>query len=119
MLHGRFRRAEGKGNATMAREQTHTTHKGKSAASRGGTQQAHKGKEGGKAGKESNVRSPAKIQKFLGGLDYPVQKQQLVERAREEGADREVLALIERLPDREYDSPVGVSREIGKLSSHS
>ena len=59
--------------------------------------------------------NPVQVQKFLGGLDYPVGKQDLLERARSEGADENVMEALERIPEREYDSPTAVSREVGSL----
>jgi len=59
--------------------------------------------------------NPVQIQKFLGGLNYPVEKQDLLDRARGEGADENVMEALERIPDRDYDSPTAVSREVGKL----
>jgi Protein of unknown function (DUF2795) len=38
----------------------------------------------------------------LSGVDDPVDKRSLVDRAREQGADR---AVLEALADREYDAP--------------
>lgn len=64
---------------------------------------------------ERTVPNPVQVQKFLGGLDYPVGKKDIVERARSEGADENVMNALERIPDREYDSPTAVSREVGKL----
>ena len=64
---------------------------------------------------ERAVPNPVQVQKFLGGLDYPVGKQDLLDRARGEGADENVMEALERIPDREYDSPTAVSREVGKL----
>lgn len=54
------------------------------------------------------------VQKFLGGLDYPVDKQALLNQAKKKGADKETLDALQKLPDREYDSPVAVSREVSK-----
>lgn len=59
--------------------------------------------------------NPVQVQKFLGGLDYPVSKQDVLEKAREKGADENVLKALESIPDRQYDSPVSISREVGKL----
>lgn len=59
--------------------------------------------------------NPVQIQKFLGGLDYPVGKQDVLAKAREKGADEKVLKALESIPDRQYDSPVSISREVGKL----
>jgi len=61
------------------------------------------------------VANPIQVQKFLGGLDYPVAKKDLLEHARSEGADENVMDVLERMPERRYDSPVSVSGEVGKL----
>lgn len=59
--------------------------------------------------------NPVQIQKYLGGLDYPTDKQTILDKAREEGADQNVMEALEHLPDQEYGSPVAISREVGKL----
>ncbi|NMG68009.1 DUF2795 domain-containing protein [Azoarcus indigens] len=59
--------------------------------------------------------NPVQIQKFLGGLDYPVDKQAILGKAREQGADQRVMDALEQLPERAYDSPVSISREVSKL----
>ncbi len=59
--------------------------------------------------------NPIQMQRFLKNVDYPVSKQELINTAKREGADENVIATLEHLPDREYDGPVGVSKEIGKL----
>lgn len=59
--------------------------------------------------------SPIQIQKYLGGLDYPVRKQELVQKARQKGAGDEILQILQKIPDREYPSPVAVSREVSKI----
>ncbi len=45
--------------------------------------------------------TPFRIQKFLGGLRYPARKDQ-------------VLGALHTLPDRAYESPISVSRQIGQ-----
>jgi hypothetical protein len=60
--------------------------------------------------------TPFRIQKFLAGLRYPAGKSQVLERARERGADQGVLAALQRLPDRAWESPVALSREVGRPS---
>ncbi len=64
---------------------------------------------------ERQVPNPVQIQKFLGGLDYPVDKRQVLDKAKAEGADELVMDALERIPERQYDSPVSISREVGKL----
>lgn len=56
--------------------------------------------------------NPIQVQKFLGGLDYPVGREDLVSKAKESGADDNVLSALENLPDRQYDSPTAVSSAI-------
>jgi len=61
--------------------------------------------------------TPFRIQKFLGGLRYPARKEQVLERARQRGADEQVLGALRRLPDdRAFDSPIALSREVGRPS---
>ena len=63
------------------------------------------------------VLTPFRIQKFLGGLRYPARKPQVLERARQRGADEQVLGALRRLPDdRTFDSPIALSREVGRPS---
>jgi len=59
--------------------------------------------------------NPIQIQRFLKKVDYPASKKELIEVARKEGADQRVIETLERLPEREYDGPVGVSKAIGEF----
>ena len=59
--------------------------------------------------------NPIQAQKFLGGLDYPASKQEVVEHARGRDADEDVLSALEQIADREYDGPNAVSEELGKI----
>ncbi len=59
--------------------------------------------------------NPVQVQKFLGGLDYPAGKQDILQKAKQEGADENVMEVLEKIPDQDYASPVAVSREVGKL----
>ncbi len=64
--------------------------------------------------RKSELPSAFAVQRFLGGIDYPADKQQLLEKARQQGADEEIVKILERLPDQQYESPVTVSREASK-----
>jgi hypothetical protein len=59
--------------------------------------------------------NPIQIQKFLGGIDYPIGKQDLVAHAKQKGADEEVMSTLQQLPFDEFNSPNDVSEAIGKL----
>jgi hypothetical protein len=58
------------------------------------------------------MASPIDIQKALSGVDYPATKDQLVSHAEKNGADKEVLDALQKIPDREYEGPSGVSKEV-------
>jgi Protein of unknown function (DUF2795) len=58
--------------------------------------------------------SPIDIQKALSGMDYPANKEQILQKAQQNGADDQVLDALRTLPDREYDGPSGVSKEVFK-----
>lgn len=61
------------------------------------------------------VRSPVQLQTYLGGIDYPIEKGQLVDHAQSEGADEQVLETLRRLPMDRFNSPNDVSEAFGKL----
>jgi len=56
--------------------------------------------------------NPIQVQKFLGGIDYPADKKQIISTARSHGADDQVIKTLEKLPDRRYDGPNAISKEI-------
>jgi hypothetical protein len=60
--------------------------------------------------------NPVQLQKYLGGLDYPVSREDLVRRAQEQGADTEVLQTLRSLPTDEFNSPNDVSEAVGKIN---
>lgn len=53
--------------------------------------------------------SPAETQEALAGVDYPADKQQLIDIARDNSASDEVLRALEGMPDQEYGSPTDVT----------
>ena len=60
--------------------------------------------------------NPIQVQKFLKGIDYPASKEDVLETARRNKADDNVLSTLERIPDREYEGPTGVTEAIGDLN---
>lgn len=53
-----------------------------------------------------------RVQQALGGMDYPASKDEILRRARESGADQDVLDALDGIPDREYDRPTAVSEAV-------
>ncbi len=60
--------------------------------------------------------NPIEMQKSLGGVNYPASKKDIVETAKKSGADPEIKKALDALPEKEYDSPAAVSREVSKES---
>jgi hypothetical protein len=56
----------------------------------------------------------AKVEKYLGGVDYPASKDQLVENARSHGAGQDIIEALASMPDGEYGGPNEVSRAVAK-----
>lgn len=59
--------------------------------------------------------NPIQMQKYLKGLNYPAQREQIVAHARQNGADGTVVKLLEKLPEQSYKTPADVSKQVGKL----
>lgn len=53
--------------------------------------------------------TPFRVQKFLGGLRYPVSRSEAVRWARRRGADDKVVAALRALPERRFESPIALS----------
>ena len=58
--------------------------------------------------------NPIQLQKFLGGVDYPTDKDTLVKHAQGKGADDNVLRTLRELPMDRFNSPNDVSEAVGK-----
>lgn len=56
--------------------------------------------------------NPIHLQKALKGVDYPASKDDLISKAKDNGADDEVMTFLNGLPDREFGGPNGVTKEI-------
>ncbi len=58
----------------------------------------------------------ADLQKYLGEINYPVSKQQLLEYAKSQNAPETVLKLISRLPDIKYFYPTDIQHEASRVT---
>ncbi|GAB2993353.1 DUF2795 domain-containing protein [Amycolatopsis acidiphila] len=62
----------------------------------------------------ADTPNPIQMQKFLSGVDYPCSRDGLVEHAKSQGADENVLEHLKQMPDRTYDGPNAVSQEFAR-----
>jgi hypothetical protein len=61
--------------------------------------------------------NPIQLQKYLSGIDYPARKQDLIQRAQEQGADDNVLQTLKSLNRDEFNSPNDVSEALAGSKS--
>ena len=54
------------------------------------------------------------VQKALGGISYPASKDELVEHAKGKNASKEIIAVLQDIPDRQYDGPNEVSKAVAR-----
>ncbi len=55
------------------------------------------------------------VEEHLKGIHHPADKQALLKTARKNDAPRDVVSTLDRLPAKEYTSPIDVNHELGKL----
>ncbi len=66
-------------------------------------------------GNQGQVVNPIQVQKFLGGVDYPCSKQELINKAKEKGADNNVISTLQRMKGDRFNSPNDVAEAIGEI----
>lgn len=58
--------------------------------------------------------SAAELEKYLKGVDYPASKDDLLDKARSNGAPDDVIDMINSLSESSFNSPIDVSRAFGE-----
>jgi hypothetical protein len=89
---------------------------GRSKMNKRGLAQAVSRAKGRRSRGSSGARkaSPADVQKFLDGVNYPANKGDLLRQAKTRRASAKVRSTLERLPDRRFNAPTEVSKAIGR-----
>lgn len=59
--------------------------------------------------------SPANVAHYLSGIDFPARKQDLVDHAKGQNADQEVIQDLDQMPDQDYGSMADVMKGVGKV----
>jgi hypothetical protein len=59
--------------------------------------------------------SASAFQKYLGGMDYPAGKQDMINHARKNKAPDAVIQVLEMFEDKTYHSAADVSKEFGRV----
>ncbi|MFC0398803.1 DUF2795 domain-containing protein [Paraburkholderia rhizosphaerae] len=63
--------------------------------------------------KNPQIRKFIDVQKALKGASYPARKQSLLETAKRNDADEEVMEALAALDDSEFESPAAISKAVG------
>lgn len=64
------------------------------------------------AGHHADLVNPIQVQKFLSGVDYPGSKQDLINKAKAEGADDKVIQTLQSMPGDTFNSVKDVASAI-------
>ncbi|HEX6470425.1 MAG TPA: DUF2795 domain-containing protein [Streptosporangiaceae bacterium] len=56
------------------------------------------------------------VQRALSGMNDPASRKQLVEHAKSPGASQPIIRALTKIPDRDYEGPSGVSKEVANVS---
>ena len=59
------------------------------------------------------MTSPAQIQQYLAGAEYPASREELLQHAEDMGAPQEIIEALEGVADKEYRSPADLMEELG------
>jgi hypothetical protein len=59
--------------------------------------------------------NPKTVQQFLGDVDYPITKMELIDQARDNGADEELVDILDLIPQSRFESPIEVSKALGNI----
>ncbi len=59
--------------------------------------------------------SPAQVEFYLKGIKFPANKQDIIQQAEDNGADKPVLNILGSLKEKEYHSPIDISKSIGRM----
>lgn len=62
--------------------------------------------------------NPVEIEKALGGMDFPADKEAILNKARENGAGEEEMGALEGLPEREYNSPTEITEALSEVEGN-
>ncbi len=63
----------------------------------------------------SNVASMPQVQDFLKKLNFPVGKQNIIDQAKQHGMDENITSMLQKLPDKQYNSASDVTSELSNI----
>jgi len=82
---------------------------------RQGMNREEAGKMGSEASMHSEKVSASQLAMYLKGVSFPVDKQELINKVRSNGAPENVISMLNRLPGRQYTRPTEIEEEFNKF----
>jgi hypothetical protein len=64
-----------------------------------------------------NFGPAAIVNQVLNALPYPVSKDSLIQMARQYGANDQIVSILERLPDKTFNSPQEIQGALGNFGN--
>lgn len=61
--------------------------------------------------------TPAEVEKFLKGVNYPARKEDLVKHVKQEM--QQIITVLQQLPDETYNRPTDVAKAFGEIANKS
>jgi len=61
--------------------------------------------------------SPAEVEKFLKGVNYPARKEDLVKYVKQEM--QQIVNVLQQLPEQTYNRPTDVAKAFGEIAGRS
>lgn len=58
---------------------------------------------------------PGQLNQLMNRIPFPIGKQQLVDLAKQHGANDQITGALNKLPDKTYNSPQDLQKELGGL----
>ena len=59
--------------------------------------------------------TPAEVEKFLRGVNYPARKEDLVKHVKQEM--QQIITVLQQLPDETYNMPTDVAKAFGEIAN--
>lgn len=60
--------------------------------------------------------SPSNVSFYLKGIDFPASRQDLVDQAKRNGAERDVMDIVGRMPENRYENMADVMKAYGQVN---
>jgi hypothetical protein len=60
---------------------------------------------------------PGMVNQLLGALPYPIDKNKLIQVAQQRGANNQIVSILQRLPDKSFNSPQDIQNALGNMGN--